>query len=832
MQSQKEDKESGRIVAVVNCYFQSQDGTMFKAQIEHAPYFYLQIRHGLEMEVDSWIRKKYSGLLKDVEIVEREDLDLKNHLSGLKRRLLKISFWNVEQLVSVRREITPIVERNREKQEGTEAYNTLASDVNEHPHDLKKPHSGSGARDRMQEYADAIVDMREYDVPYHVRFAIDRDIRAGHWFDVKASGGKISLERREDLLQRAEVRVCAFDIETTKLPLQFPNADYDQIFMISYMIDKQGFLIINREVVSQDISDFEYTPKPEFEGPFKVFNCSNERALLRQWFDHMQALQPAVYVTYNGDFFDWPFIEARAKQCGMDMAGEIGFKCNRITGECLSRSAVHMDCLHWVNRDSYLPQGSRGLKAVTKNKLGYDPVEVDPEDMVRLAATSPQAMAAYSVSDAVATYYLYYTYIHPFIFSLSTIIPMPPDEVLRKGSGTLCEALLMVQAANANIIAPNKHRSVSERMHRGHLLESETYIGGKVEALESGVFRADLPCRFRCQPEGYQHLLNKLDDDLKYAITHDAKWSAEDVENYSEVRMVIADKLRDLRDNPFREERPLIYHLDVAAMYPNIILTNRLQPSAIVTDEDCAACDFNVPGKDCLRRLDWVWRGETYAATRTEYLALKSQLQAELFPPSSAEDGRQRTWGDLSRDEKTHLLKERLKKYSRRVYKRVLNKPTTELREAGVCQRENSFYYDTVRAFRDRRYEYKGLNKLWKGKLQAARESGNAVKIAEAQDMCVLYDSLQLAHKCILNSFYGYVMRKGARWYSMEMAGVVTHTGANIIKRANELISKLGRPLELDTDGIWCALPHSFPEDFTVRVSLGGDIHGFGIYRC
>lgn len=28
------------------------------------------------------------------------------------------------------------------------------------------------------------------------------------------------------------------------------------------------------------------------------------------------------------------------------------------------------------------------------------------------------------------------------------------------------------------------------------------------------------------------------------------------------------------------------------------------------------------------------------------------------------------------------------------------------------------------------------------------------------QDMVVLYDSLQLAHKCILNSFYGYVMRK------------------------------------------------------------------------
>lgn len=56
-------------------------------------------------------------------------------------------------------------------------------------------------------------------------------------------------------------------------------------------------------------------------------------------------------------------------------------------------------------------------------------------------------MASYSVSDAVATYYLYMTYVHPFIFSLATIIPMPPDEVLRKGSGTLCEMLLMVQVS-------------------------------------------------------------------------------------------------------------------------------------------------------------------------------------------------------------------------------------------------------------------------------------------------------------------------------------------------------------------------------------------------
>lgn len=62
----------------------------------------------------------------------------------------------------------------------------------------------------------------------------------------------------------------------------------------------------------------------------------------------------------------------------------------------------------------------------------------------RYAIEQPQTLASYSVSDAVATYYLYMKYVHPFIFSLCNIIPLNPDEVLRKGSGTLCETLLMV----------------------------------------------------------------------------------------------------------------------------------------------------------------------------------------------------------------------------------------------------------------------------------------------------------------------------------------------------------------------------------------------------
>jgi hypothetical protein len=194
-----------------------------------------------------------------------------------------------------------------------------------------------------------------------------------------------------------------------------PHTSTTQVFMISYMLDRQGYLIVNREVVGAHIDDFEYSPKPEFEGPFTVFNEPNELALLQRFFDHMRKVrrlraaaallppphpvpgrrasvqgtaghqahspspgpsppeaaprrppppsqvQPGIYVTYNGDFFDWPFVQTRAAKHGLDMQQELGFRL-QTSGECLSRSVVHMDCMHWVNRDSYLPQGSRGLK--------------------------------------------------------------------------------------------------------------------------------------------------------------------------------------------------------------------------------------------------------------------------------------------------------------------------------------------------------------------------------------------------------------------------------------------------------------------------------------
>lgn len=67
----------------------------------------------------------------------------------------------------------------------------------------------------------------------------DADIRVGLWYEVSATAGEIAFRLLQERVARAEPVVMAFDIETTKAPLKFPDQLTDQVMMISYMIDGQ-----------------------------------------------------------------------------------------------------------------------------------------------------------------------------------------------------------------------------------------------------------------------------------------------------------------------------------------------------------------------------------------------------------------------------------------------------------------------------------------------------------------------------------------------------------------------------------------------------------------
>lgn len=54
--------------------------------------------------------------------------------------------------------------------------------------------------------------------------------------------------------------------------LTYASASLTCLFLFFF----KGFLITNREIVSENIEDFEFTPKPEYEGPFTIFNEDDE----------------------------------------------------------------------------------------------------------------------------------------------------------------------------------------------------------------------------------------------------------------------------------------------------------------------------------------------------------------------------------------------------------------------------------------------------------------------------------------------------------------------------------------------------------------------------
>ena len=56
---------------------------------------------------------------------------------------------------------------------------------------------------------------------------------------------------------------------------------------------------------------------------------------------------------------------------------------------------------------------------------------------------------------------------------------------------------------------PNRHVETQTNMYDGHLLESETYVGGHVEALEAGVFRSDIATDFKMNPDAVQQVDRK-----------------------------------------------------------------------------------------------------------------------------------------------------------------------------------------------------------------------------------------------------------------------------------------------------------------------------------
>lgn len=116
--------------AALDCYFLEENGGQYKATIEYEPYFLVGIKKGHESEVEEWLKRvPGDGVVKTVRRIEKDDLDMPNHLLGYQRPFLEVKFANVNDLMAARRDIMPIAERNRKNMDAMDAYAEVATYV-------------------------------------------------------------------------------------------------------------------------------------------------------------------------------------------------------------------------------------------------------------------------------------------------------------------------------------------------------------------------------------------------------------------------------------------------------------------------------------------------------------------------------------------------------------------------------------------------------------------------------------------------------------------------------------------------------------------------------
>lgn len=122
-----EDEKIPEGRAGLDCYFIEDDGGTFKATLEYDPYFLVAVKRGHEAEAEEWLKRAPGGgVVKSLRKVEKEDLQMPNHLLGYRRTFFELKFNNVSELLAARRDIMPIAEKNKKNMNAMDTYAEVA----------------------------------------------------------------------------------------------------------------------------------------------------------------------------------------------------------------------------------------------------------------------------------------------------------------------------------------------------------------------------------------------------------------------------------------------------------------------------------------------------------------------------------------------------------------------------------------------------------------------------------------------------------------------------------------------------------------------------------
>lgn len=728
---------------------------------------------------------------------------------------------------------------------------------------------------------------REGDIQFDMRVSIDAGelIKVGRHYRVIIKSG-IAVKISSDPVNKfPDVPCCVFDIETTKDPMKSPNPLRNPIATIGVLFDNDGYIICNDEVINdvpnkfimgttfiegKKVLEWEYASinevkfKEDHDDCIVVYPISmpDEYTMIHTFFEMLVKYKALAIAGYNSDWFDWSYIAKRLKTFGGDIT-KFGFKYNEFMNVYYIPGIMCLDAYLYVNQHSRLPEGERSLKKATKKIFKFDPIEWGNAEALMRAMDienseyDPHTVVVYNGSDIYCTMLFLKKVMIPYFLAMTRDKPMQITEISRKGFSIIAEAGLLQRAKKMNILAPNR---AGKRLGRGditvikgkeYFVESESYIGAKVELTAPGLYRTDWEVPITINPTKLDEVMLDVSSAVEL-IAKDFESRGIKILNKEEVVKKAQDQINKIKLNSLIQDDKIVYkgavviiHCDVSSLYPSIVINYKLQPFSVVNEKDCSVCELREDDPPCWFTTKWVKKMEVVDADEKDKIIAK-----KLHEQSENKDVEEQRRKLKIRSNASFIeVLEKVVASNKRKFKKTF-KIDVPVR---FCQKAHDFIWKEIEDVRSDRYFYKYkamgfyekseddniknymqslIDKYNKIKKVPIDESGKVdekklidtisdTEYTELQKMkqnikfykenAVFNDFIQEGLKAGLNSYYGYFATPAVRWQSLPEAGSITIEGRKVLMGGIDYCISFSDLIEADTDGFYNLIPEIFP---------------------
>ncbi len=347
----------------------------------------------------------------------------------------------------------------------------------------------------------------EYDIPYDIRYIVDKQIKPMHIYEIDSEFNFKLIKESFDY------KTLSLDIET------YPDFDKDVLSNPIILIS-----LYSPECKIKKVIGYK---KPENKIEYFTF-VENEKELILE-----------TIKTIKENNFDLQIIKKRAKALGIskDLEDVLEYRVQTTAGNsiCYTKGIQHIDAYKMVNHLNNI--GAIDLDKLNLNNVyqylfNKSKIDLQYKDMLEHYQDSKLLgkFIEYNLVDSIAAYEITHNFLPQYI-KLSQITGLTIQDVIRAGSSTLVEMILMNESQRTNKIIPSKPYEDKVKAREfttyegGFVLEPKLGLHNNIAVLDFQSFHPSIIIAFNISPETYNINCDKYNvspDGDKFCSTYDA----------------------------------------------------------------------------------------------------------------------------------------------------------------------------------------------------------------------------------------------------------------------------------------------------------------------